>query len=35
MRFKHGGKSMSNTLKIKTGGSDVLKQFPQNIYSKK
>ena len=22
---------MSNTLKIKTGGSDVLKQFPQNI----
>ena len=35
MRFKHGGKSMSNTLKIKPGGSDVLKQFPQNIYSKK
>ena len=31
MRFKHGGKSMSNTLKIKPGGSDVLKQFPQNI----
>ena len=26
---------MTNTLKIKTGGSDVLKQFAQNIYSKK
>ena len=35
MTFKHGGKLTTNTLKIKTGGSDVLKQFAQNIYSKK